>query len=63
VPIEPSDFTGAALEVREVASRRWYAFAQLTRRYSKGNPETDIDYDIRQIDAQGLEKYCGVGPV
>jgi len=22
--------------------RRWYAFAQLTRRYSKGNPETDI---------------------
>jgi hypothetical protein len=39
--------------------RRWYAFAQLTRRYSKGNPETDIDYDIRQIDSQGLEKYCG----
>lgn len=39
--------------------RRWYAFAQLTRRYSKGNPETDIDYDIRQTDAQGLEKFCG----
>jgi hypothetical protein len=38
--------------------RRWYAFAQLTRRYSKGNPETDIDYDIRQIDAQGLQKFC-----
>ena len=32
--------------------------SQLTRRYSKGNPETDIDYDIRQIDAQGLKKYC-----
>lgn len=41
--------------------RRWYAFAQLSRRYSKGNPETDIDYDIRQIDAQGLSKYCEAG--
>lgn len=38
--------------------RRWYTFSQLTRRYSKGNPETDIDYDIRQIDAVGLQKYC-----
>lgn len=38
--------------------RRWYAFALLSRRYSKGNPETDIDYDIRQIDAQGLQAFC-----
>lgn len=38
--------------------RRWYALSLLTRRYSKGNPETDIDYDIRQIDAMGIEKYC-----
>ena len=38
--------------------RRWYAFSVLTRRYSKGNPETDIDYDIRQIAAQGIEVYC-----
>lgn len=38
--------------------RRWYALAVLTGRYSKGNPETGIDYDIRQIDAQGMEKYC-----
>ena len=38
--------------------RRWYAFSLLTRRYSKGNPETDIDYDIRQIAAQGIELYC-----
>jgi hypothetical protein len=38
--------------------RRWYAFGLLNRRYSKGNPETDIDYDIRQIDAQGLQKHC-----
>jgi hypothetical protein len=38
--------------------RRWYAFAVLTRRYSKGNPETDIDYDIRQIDTHGLQQFC-----
>lgn len=50
---------GLAAADLERLVRRWYAFAQLTRRYSKGNPETDIDYDIRQIDAQGLEKYCG----
>ena len=30
----------------------------LTGRYSRGNPETGIDYDIRQFDAQGMEKYC-----
>jgi hypothetical protein len=47
----------AALELERLV-RRWYAFSQLTRRYSKGNPETDIDYDIRQIDSQGLKKYC-----
>ena len=38
--------------------RRWYALAVLTRRYSKGNPETDIDYDIRQIEAAGLAPFC-----
>lgn len=38
--------------------RRWYGLSVLTRRYSKGNPETDIDYDIRQIAAQGIEPYC-----
>ena len=38
--------------------RRWYALSLLTRRYSKGNPETDIDYDIRQIDAQGIQRFC-----
>lgn len=40
--------------------RRWYAMSVLTRRYSKGNPETDIDYDIRQIGANGLSHYCQV---
>jgi hypothetical protein len=49
---------GLAAADLERLVRRWYAFSQLTRRYSKGNPETDIDYDIRQIDAQGIEKYC-----
>jgi hypothetical protein len=38
--------------------RRWYAFSVLTRRYSKGTPETEIDYDIRQIDSQGMQKFC-----
>jgi hypothetical protein len=38
--------------------RRWYALSVLTRRYSKGNPETDIDYDIRQIEAAGLAPFC-----
>lgn len=37
---------------------RWYAFSVITRRYSKGNPETDIDYDIRQIDTVGLVPFC-----
>lgn len=38
--------------------RRWYSFSLLSRRYSKGNPETDIDYDIRQIDTRGLQAFC-----
>lgn len=36
--------------------RRWYAMSILTRRYS-GSPETAFDLDIRQIEAQGLQKY------
>jgi hypothetical protein len=42
----------------ERLTRRWYAFSVLTRRYSKGNPETDIDFDIRQVEAQGLSRFC-----
>jgi hypothetical protein len=38
--------------------RRWYALSVLTRRYSKGNPETDIDFDVRQMEAQGTVAYC-----
>lgn len=37
--------------------RRWYVMSILTRRYTKGNPETDIDYDIRQIDSRGLRQF------
>ncbi|HEN47289.1 MAG TPA: hypothetical protein ENI75_02875, partial [Mizugakiibacter sp.] len=36
--------------------RRWYAMSILTRRYS-GSPETTFDFDIRQIDAQGVQVY------
>jgi hypothetical protein len=38
--------------------RRWYAMSLLTRRYSRGNPETDIDNDIRQMEDAGISKYC-----
>ena len=36
--------------------RRWYVMSVLTGRYS-GNPETAFDFDIRQIDLQGLSQY------
>jgi hypothetical protein len=38
--------------------RRWYALSLLTGRYSRGSAESDIDYDIRQIAAQGITRYC-----
>jgi hypothetical protein len=47
----------AAAELERLV-RRWYVMSVVTRRYSKGNPETDIDYDIRQIAEGGLTKYC-----
>ncbi len=37
--------------------RRWYVMSILTRRYS-GSPESAFDFDIRQIDSQGLTRYC-----
>ena len=37
--------------------RRWYAMSILTGRYS-GSPETAFDFDIRQIEAQGLLNYA-----
>jgi len=36
--------------------RRWYVMSILTGRYA-GTPETAFDYDIRQIDGQGLTAY------
>ena len=36
--------------------RRWYAMSILTGRYS-GSPETAFDFDIRQIDAHGVQTY------
>jgi hypothetical protein len=37
--------------------RRWYAMSMLRGRYA-GSPETAFDLDIRQVAAQGLEKYA-----
>jgi hypothetical protein len=36
--------------------RRWFVMSLLTGRYS-GQPETTFDFDIRQIEARGLEAY------
>jgi hypothetical protein len=36
--------------------RRWFVLSMLTGRYS-GNPETAIDFDIRQIEARGVTAY------
>jgi len=36
--------------------RRWYAMSMLRGRYS-GSPETAFDFDIRQIEIQGLVAY------
>ena len=37
--------------------RRWYVMSVLTGRYS-GSPESSFDFDIRQIDANGLSNYA-----
>lgn len=36
--------------------RRWFVMSMLTQRYS-GNPESNFDYDIRQVEARGLDSY------
>jgi hypothetical protein len=36
--------------------RRWFVMSILTGRYS-GSPESAIDYDVRQISAQGIDTY------
>ena len=37
--------------------RRWFVFSVLTGRYS-GSPESTIDYDVRQLHAQGVQPYA-----
>lgn len=37
--------------------RRWFVMATLTGRYS-ASPEATIDYDVRQIHAQGIHAYA-----
>jgi hypothetical protein len=46
----------AADEIESLV-RRWYAMSILTGRYT-GSPETAFDFDIRQIEAQGLRSYA-----
>ena len=36
--------------------RQWFVMSVLTGRYS-GSPESTIDYDIRQIQTQGIQSY------
>ena len=40
----------------ELYVRRWFVLSVLTGRYS-GSPESAFDYDIRQINAQGIKAY------
>ncbi|MGO0122316.1 GmrSD restriction endonuclease domain-containing protein [Desulfothermobacter acidiphilus] len=47
---------GVPADELERLVRRWYVMSILTGRYT-GNPETTFDYDIRQIDAQGITQY------
>ena len=37
--------------------RRWYVMSILRGRYT-GSPETAFDFDIRQVEARGLENYA-----
>ena len=37
--------------------RRWFVMSLLTRRYS-ATPESTFDFDIRQVEARGLEAYA-----
>ena len=48
---------GIAADDLESIVRRWFVMSILTGRYS-GSPETAFDFDIRQIDAQGLLPYA-----
>lgn len=40
----------------ECLVRRWYAMSVLRGRYS-GSPESQFDFDIRQIDSRGVQAY------
>ncbi len=37
--------------------RRWFVMSVLSERYSAGSAESKFDFDIRQIDAQGIAAY------
>lgn len=43
-------------QVIESLVRRWYVMSVLRGRYA-GNPESSIDFDMRQIEARGMSAY------
>jgi hypothetical protein len=44
-----------AADIEQIV-RRWFVMSMLTQRYS-GNPESNFDFDIRQVEARGLDAY------
>jgi hypothetical protein len=48
---------GVAAAQIESAVRRWIVMALLTGRYS-GSPESTFDFDIRQIQSKGFERFA-----
>lgn len=43
------------MEIERIV-RRWFVMSTLTQRYG-GSPESNFDFDIRQIEIQGVVKY------
>ena len=41
----------------ESAVRKWFVMSMLTGRYS-GSPESTIDYDVKQMHAQGIDSFA-----
>jgi hypothetical protein len=48
---------GLKADTIETVVRRWYAMSMLRGRYS-ASPESQFDFDIRQIETQGVLAFC-----
>lgn len=48
---------GLKADTIETVVRRWYAMSMLRGRYS-ASPESQFDFDIRQIETQGVIAFC-----